>query len=156
MNLSKAMDKNKPSSRVPPRGALKKQAYDLMFEFGSELAKFYESFKVLSNSVFEVIENCVKTVNHTTSIAQEITELRQKTIYMDERMTEINDRMTKLEQGRNTPASQEHSLALSYAYMVGTASSSTNVIQTPPPAERLVKLEYISSEDERRMNLFKV
>ena len=64
--------------------------------------------------------------------------------------------MTKLEQGRNTPASQEPSLAPSYAEMVGTASSSTNVIQIPPPVERLEKLEYISSEDERRRNLLKL
>ena len=47
-------------------------------------------------------------------------------------------------------------MAPSYAEIVGTASSPTNVIQTPPPAERLEKLEYISSEDERRRNLFKV
>ena len=77
-------------------------------------------------------------------------------IWIDKRMTEINDRMTKLEQGRNTPTYQEPSLALIYVDMVGTASSSTNVIQTPPPAERLEKLEYVSSEYGRRRKLLQV
>ena len=158
MNLSKAIDKNKnkPSSRISTRGAQKKQADDLMLEFGSDLAKLNENFNILSKSVLELLENCAKTENHTTSIAHEITELRQKMISMDDRMTEINDRVIELEQRRITPASQEPSLAPSYAEMVGTAISSTNVVQTPPPAERLEKLEYISSEDERRRNLLKV
>ena len=155
MNLSKAMDINKPSSRVSTRGALKKQTDDLRFEYGSDLTKLNENFNLLSKSVFELHEDCAKTENHTTSIAHEITELRQKMISMDERMTEINDRVIKLEQRRNTPASQEPSLAPSYAEMVGTASSSTNVIQTPPPAERLEKLEYFSCEEERWRNLLK-
>ena len=153
---SKGMDKNKPSSCVSNRGALKKQADDLMIEFGSDLAKLNEISNVFSKSVFELLENCAKTENHTTSVAHEITELRQKMISMDKRMTEINNRMTKLEQGRNTPTSQEPILAPSYADMVWTASSSTSVIQTPPPAERLEKLPYISSEDERRRKLSQV
>ena len=95
--------------------------------------------------MLELHENCAKTKNHTTSIAHENTELRQKMIAMVERMTEINDHMTKLEQGRNNPTSQEPSLAQSNAYMVWTASSSTNVIQTPLLAECLQKLEYNSS-----------
>ena len=103
--------------------------------------------------MFDLLENSAKTENCTTSIAHEITELRQKIISMDEHMKEINDRVTKLEQRRNTSASQEPSLAPSYAELVGTASSSTNVIQTPPPAECLEKLEYFSSGDERRRNL---
>ena len=152
VNLSKAKDKNKPRSRVSTRGALIKQADDLMIEFGSDLAKLNEISNVFSKSVFELLENCAKTENHTTSIAHEITDLRQKMISMDERMTEINDRLTKLEQGRNTQTLKEPSLVPGYADMVGTASSSTKVIQTPPPAERLEKLEYISSEDERRRN----
>ena len=156
MNLSKTMDKNKPSSSSSTRGVLKKRADDLMIENGSDPAKLNENFNVFSKSMFELLENCAKTENHTTSIAHEITELSQKMISMDERMTEFNDRMTKLEQGRITPTSQEPSLAPSYANIVGTASSSTNVIQTPPPAERLEKLEYISSEDERRRKLFQV
>ena len=58
--------------------------------------------------------------SHTTSIAHEITELRQKKIMsMNERMMEMNDRMTKLEQGRNKPTSKSASLALSYADIVG-------------------------------------
>ena len=105
MNLSKAMDRNIPSSRVSTRGALKKQADDFMIEFGSDLANLNENVNVFSKSVFELIENCAKTENHTTSIAHEITELRQKMILIDDRMTEINDRMTKLEQGRNTHTS---------------------------------------------------
>ena len=48
------------------------------------------------------------------------------------------------------------SLAPSYAEMVGTASSSTNVFRTPLPAERLEKLEIISIKDERWWNLVKV
>ena len=100
MNLSKAMDKNKPRSRVSTRGALKKQAGDIMIEIDSDLAKLNENFNVFSKSVFELLEDCAKTESHTTSIAHEITGLRQKIISMDERMTEINDRMTKLKQGR--------------------------------------------------------
>ena len=52
----------------------------------------------------------------------------------------MHDGMTKLEQGRNTPNSQEPSLTPSYADVVGTASSSTNIIQILPLAERLEKL----------------
>ena len=48
MNLSKAIDKNKPSSRISTEGALKKQVDDLMFEFGSDLAKVNENFNVIS------------------------------------------------------------------------------------------------------------
>ena len=123
-----------------------------MFEFGSHLAELNENFNLLSKSVFGLLENCAKTEKHTTSIAHEITELRQKRISMDERTTEINDRVTKLERRQNNPASQEPSLAPSYAEMIRTASSSTNVIHTHPPAERLEKLEHFSSEDERRRN----
>ena len=128
MNLSKARDENKPSSRVSTRGSLKEQADDLMFEFGSDLAKLKENFNVLSKSVFKLLENCAKTESHTTSIVQEISELRQKMISMDEHMTEINDCATKIEHGRNNPASQESSLATSHAELVWTASSSTSVI----------------------------
>ena len=67
-----------------------------MFEFCSGLAKLNEDFKVLSKSVFESLENCAKSENHTTSIAHEITDLRQKMISMDERMMEINDRTTEI------------------------------------------------------------
>ena len=72
------MDKNKHSSRVSTRGALKRQAHDFMIEFGSGLAKLIENFSVFSKSVFELLGNCAKKENHTTSIAREITELRQK------------------------------------------------------------------------------
>ena len=51
MNLSKAIDKNKPSSGISTRGTLKRQDDDLMFEFGSDLAKLNENFNVLSKSV---------------------------------------------------------------------------------------------------------
>ena len=100
-----------------------------MVVLGSDLAKLKENFNVLSKIVFKLLEKCAKTENDTTSIAQKITELCQKIISIDERMTEIIERMTKLQQGRNTPTSQEPSLAPSYADMVGTASSSTSVIQ---------------------------
>ena len=71
-------------------------------------------------------------------------------------MTEINDRVIKLEQGRNNPSFKEPSLATSFADIIGTASSSTNVIQSPPPPERLEKLEYNSSEEERWRKLMQV
>ena len=105
-----------------------------MIEFGSELAKLNETFSVLSESLFELPKNCAKTESYTTSIAHAITELRQKILSMDERMTDINDRMTKLEQERNNRTSQEPNLAPSYADIVATASSSTKIILTPPPA----------------------
>ena len=63
--------------------------------------------------------------------------MRQQIISMDERMTEINARMTKLEQRRNNPTSQGARLAPSYADILGTICFSTNVIQTPGSAERL-------------------
>ena len=47
-------------------------------------------------------------------------------------------------------------MAPNYADLVATASSSANVIQTPPPAERLEKLEYISSEEERRRKMLQI
>ena len=58
MNLSKVIDKNKPISRISTRGALKKQADDLTFEFGSDLAKLNENFNVLQ----KVCLNCLETV----------------------------------------------------------------------------------------------
>ena len=127
-----------------------------MFELSSDIAKLNENFNLLSKSLFELLEIRAKTENHTTSIAHEITELRQKMISMDERMTEINDRVIKLEQGRNNPSFKEPSLATSFADIIGTASSSTNVIQSPPPPERLEKLEYNSSEEERWRKLMQV
>ena len=72
------MDKNKPSPRVSTRSALKKQADDFMTEFGGDLAMLNEKLKVFSRSMFEFLQNCVKTQSHTTSTAQEITELRKK------------------------------------------------------------------------------
>ena len=101
----------------------KKRADDFMLEFGRDVAKLNENFNAFSKSVFEVLENCAKTENHTNRIVHETTELRQKIRSMDERMTEINDRVTKLEQGSNNPTSQETSLAPSYAVIIGTASS---------------------------------
>ena len=79
-----------------------------------------------------------------------------KKISMDNRVTEINDRITKLEHGRNNPTSQEPNLAPSYAEIVGTTNSSTNVIRTLPPAERLEKLDYNSNEAEHRRKLLQV
>ena len=75
---------------------------------------------------------------------------------MGERMTEMNDSMTELERGRNNPTFQSVSLVKSYGDLVGTTNSSTNVFQTPPPADRLVKLEYNSSEKERSRKLLQV
>ena len=49
-----------------------------MLEFGCNLAKLNGNFNVLPKSVLELLENCAKTENHTTSIAHEITKLRQK------------------------------------------------------------------------------
>ena len=108
---------------------------------------------VFSKSVFELIENCAKTEKRPTRNAHEITELHQKIMSMDEHTTDINDHMSKLEQGRNNPTSQEPSLAQSFANMMRTPNLTTNAIQTPPPAERLEKLEYNSSEVERRRKL---
>ena len=53
-----------------------------MIEFGSDLAKLNESFNVFSKSVSELLGNCAKTENHTTSIYHEVSELRQKMISM--------------------------------------------------------------------------
>ena len=116
-----------------------------MIEIEIDLPKLNENFNVLSKSVLELLEDCTKTESHTTSITHEITEQRQKMLSMDELMSEINDCMTKLEQGRNNPTSQEPNLAPSYVDVVGTPSSSTNIIQTPSPAERVEKLEYDSN-----------
>ena len=77
-----------------------------MIEFGSDLAKLNEKLEVFSESVFELLEKCVKTECHTTTRAHEITEVHQKIMSIDERMMEMNDRMNKLEQGCNNPISQ--------------------------------------------------
>ena len=62
--------------------------------------------------------------------------------------------MNEVKHKRNNPTSKAASLEPSYADLVGTTFSSTNVIQTLPSAERLEKLEYTSSEEERRGKLF--
>ena len=115
MNFSKAMDKNKPSFRGSIRGALKKQAEDFMIEIRSDLANLNENFNIFSKSVFELLENCVKLRTLALVSLPKFTELRKKIMSMDERMTEINHRMTKLEEGRYNPTSQESSLAPIYA-----------------------------------------
>ena len=69
LNLSKAMDKNKFSSRISD---------DFMVEFGSDLEKLNENLGVFSKSMFGLLENCAKTKSHITSIAYEITGLRQQ------------------------------------------------------------------------------
>ena len=61
-------------------------------------------------SVFDLLENCTKNESHTSSTAHEISELRQKIMSIDKRLTEMNDRTTKIEQGRNTPTSQAANL----------------------------------------------
>ena len=52
INLSKAIHKNKPSSRYSIRDALKLKADDLIFELGRDLAKLNDSFNVPSKCVF--------------------------------------------------------------------------------------------------------
>ena len=78
LNLSKAMNKNKPSSRVSTRGASKKQANDFVIELGSNLAKLNEKLDSFSKIVFELLGNCAEAESHTKNIAHEISELRQK------------------------------------------------------------------------------
>ena len=75
----------------------------------------------------------------TTSIAHQITELRQKIMLMDERMWETNHYMTKLEQGSNTLTSQAASWELKYADVLEITSFSASLIRTRTPAERLEK-----------------
>ena len=58
LNMSKALDKNKSSSSVSTRGALKKQADELMIAFGSDLAKLNKKLDVFLN----VCLDCLKTV----------------------------------------------------------------------------------------------
>ena len=72
--------------------------------------------------MFDLLEKCAKTESHTTRLAHVITELRQKIMSIDARMTEMTARMTKLEQGRNNPTSQSASLAQSSADIVGITS----------------------------------
>ena len=91
LNLIKTKNKNKPSPRVSTRGALKKEADDFMNGLGGNLVKLNEILNVFSKSMFQMLKNCAKTESHTTSIAHKITELGQKIISMDKRMT---DRMT--------------------------------------------------------------
>ena len=86
--------------------------------------------------LFNLLEKCVKSDSHTTSIPQDIAEMRQKTMLMGECMTEMNDRMAGIEQERTIPASEAPSFAPIFAVITMTASSTTYVIQTPLPAER--------------------
>ena len=76
-----------------------------MCEFCVDHEKLNENLNVIYESVFEFLENCSKTEDHTASIAHELTEIRQKITSMDGRMTVMNDRLTKLEQRRNNPTS---------------------------------------------------
>ena len=72
---------------------------------------------------------------------------------MGEYSTEMIDRMTKKEQERSDPTSQATRLATSYANIVRTASSTTNVNRTSTYAERVEKFDYTSSEKERERML---
>ena len=90
--------------------------------------------------MFEVLENCTKTENHTTSVAHETTEMSHEIMTMDDRMTEMNDHMAKLEQERNNHSSQTLILAPRCADLGWTTNSTMDMIQNPPPAQRLEKL----------------
>ena len=71
-------------------------------------------------------------------------------------MTEMNDRMTKLEHVCNDTASQSPNFAPSYADIVRTKSPTTKVIQSSQPDGRLEKFEYISNKEERMSKLLQV
>ena len=86
-----------------------------MFEFGSDLANLNEKIKVVSQDMFELLWNCAKSEISTISIAREFTDMRQNIMLMDERVTEMNDRMTELEQERNKLFSHPTSFTPSYA-----------------------------------------
>ena len=43
-----------------------------------------------SKTLYDLLGSCNKTENHTSSIADEDTEMRQKLLTMDERKTEMN------------------------------------------------------------------
>ena len=49
-----------------------------MIESGSDLAKSNENLNVFYKVMFQLLENCTKSENHTTSIAREFTAKRQK------------------------------------------------------------------------------
>ena len=74
-----------------------------MIEFCSDIAKLNEKLFVFSKVMFELFENCVVSESITTSIPRRNAEMSQKIVLMDERMTETNDRMIKIEQERNDP-----------------------------------------------------
>ena len=75
---------------------------------------------------------------------------------MDERITEIIDWMTKLEQRRKSPSSQAPSLAPGYADILRKLCITTNATQTPPPSQRFENFDYNSSKEKRRKKLFQV
>ena len=54
----------------------------------------------------DLLEDCVISDNHTTGIAQESTEVCQKTVMMGKHKSEMKNRISKIVQERNKPKSQ--------------------------------------------------
>lgn len=109
------MIKIKPSPRVSNRGALKKQADDFMIEFGRKLAKLNEQLKLFSEDMMDLLGNCAMFETNITSIAQEISDMRQKIMLVGEHMSEMNDRMTKIEPERTKPTCKAPIFAPSFS-----------------------------------------
>ena len=76
-------------------------------------------------------------------------------VLMGERMNEINQLMTELEQERSDPPSQNPS----FAQIVKTTTSVPNLVYTPSSpssGERIEKLEYTTTEVERERELLQM
>ena len=61
---------------------------------------------IFTKKMHDLIESCNKIEDQTVNLVPEITEMRQQMMLMGERMKEMNQHMTELEQKRSDPLSQ--------------------------------------------------
>ena len=94
----------------------------------------------------------MKTDEHTSGLSQEMSETGQQTSLKDEIMAGMKDHVNKLEKEHNETVPQTASLA----DVVRMPDLTLNFLQTPSSAERLDKLEYAASEEDRQRKLFQV
>ena len=123
-----------------------------MIDVGRDLAELKEKFKILSGSVIELLNHFVKTVEHTTGLTQKRSEIRQQISLFYDRIAEMKDNAIKLEKKLKKPVPQ----ATSLADVMRMPNPTSNVLQTPSSAERIDRLEYTASEEDRRSKLFQV
>ena len=123
-----------------------------MIKLGTDFADLKENFNIFSEGVIELLGHFVKTDEHTTSLSQDLSEIRQQIPLMDERKAEMNVHVVKFEKELNESGPQAASLAV----VVRTTNLTPNVLQTPSSAERLDILEYAANDEDHQRKLLQV